>query len=90
MIIYTDSNTGVFGTQITPAHTHAATTDFSNILDDLANGNIPCGTGQPFPVNWKTDGDNIDPDANRPPWVERTVYQQQQPPGFFNPWANIP
>ena len=90
MIIYTDSQTSVFGTQITPAHTHAATTDFSNILDDLANGNIPCGTGEPFPVNWSTDQPNVQ-DANRPPWVDRTVYEQQsQPPGFFNPWANIP
>lgn len=84
MIIYTDSNVGLFGTQMTPAHTHAATTDFANILDDLARGNIPCNTGKPFPVNWKTENNNVD--ENDLPWFTRTNYQQMPSYGFVNPW----
>ena len=30
MIIYTDSNSEFIGTNLTPAHTYAATTDFIN------------------------------------------------------------
>lgn len=84
MIIYTDSNVSLFGTQMTPAHTHAAVTDFANILDDLACGNIPCNTGRPFPVNWKTENN----DNDLPPWFKRTDYQQMPPGGFVNPWRN--
>lgn len=86
MIIYTDSNVAMFGnegTQLTPAHTYATTSNFANILDDLAKGNIPCGTGQPFPVNWKTETNN-----NNPPWINRTNYPQTPPGGFVNPFSN--
>lgn len=88
MIIYTDS-ASIFGEeQITPAHTHLATNDMSAILDDIARGNIPTGTGQPFPVNWKTDQNSQNPQD--PPWVDRTVYQYPPSGGFFNPWKNQP
>lgn len=78
MIIYTDSTSEFIGTSLTPAHTYAAMTDFSNILDDLARGNIPCGTGEPFPVNW----DNKSND-NQVPWFEG------HPNTNPNPWSNL-
>lgn len=91
MIIYTDSDAMVFGdgggcSEITPAHHYLLTTDFSIILDELANGNIPCGTGKPFPVNWKNDSadDNL-----APPWIERTNYQRPPVNGFVNPFNGL-
>lgn len=84
MIIYTDSNSEFIGTNLTPAHTHAATTDFANILDDLSKGNIPCGTGQPFPVNWENDSKT---DPNQPPWIDgsQPINWSTNP----NPWSNL-
>ena len=64
MIIETqNSDEMVFGEQPTPAHYYTGTSNLSDILDDMARGNIPINTGQPFPVIWKGD---IDP--NSPPF----------------------
>ncbi len=54
-----DENGNLLNT--TPAATFA-TTDLSTILDNIANGVIPCGTGKPFPVNWGPD--------DKAPWAE--------------------
>ena len=82
MILYTNGNavslSGEGGIEMTPAHTYAMTTDFSKILDGLANGDIPCGSGIPFNVNWnETRGQKL------PPW-----YDSRYPNGgFINPWT---
>ncbi len=81
MIIYTDQVANMFGTELTPAHTYAMISDFSKILDAISRCDIPTGTGEPFPVNWKTEED----DANRPPWLSNTNYISN--PGFINPYA---
>ena len=66
MIIETQSTDEmVFGEQPTPAHYYTGTANLADILDDMARGNIPVNTGQPFPVIWKGD---MDP--NTPPWVD--------------------
>lgn len=88
MIIYTDSEVNpeeLFGTRnVTPAHLHLLTKDFSTILDDLASGKIPTGTGQPFDVNWDDEKE-----TENPPWIKNTIYQNNPSDGFFNPWQNI-
>lgn len=76
MIILTEGKdyTAMFGTpNPTPAHVHMQTTDFSAILNDLRDGKIPSGTGQPFNVNWS--------DENIAPWDTNE--------GAYNPFANI-
>ena len=81
MILYAD--TGIMSTdangnntEMTPAHTYIMTTDFSKILDGLVNGEIPCGSGRPFDVNWTSDK------SNRVPW-----YDDRNTEPFINPWA---
>ena len=63
-------------TEMTPAHTYIMTTDFSKILDGLVNGDIPCGSGRPFDVNWNNDN------SNHVPW-----YDGRNTEPFINPWA---
>ena len=55
-IIYTDTACGSDGIPLntSPAATYA-TTDLSTILDLIEKGEIPCGTGVPIDVNWKSD-----------------------------------
>lgn len=62
-IIYTDSLVSEKGTLLntSPAATYA-TTDLSTILDNIASGEIPCGTGVPLDVNWNED--------SKIPWEE--------------------
>ena len=62
-IIYTDSVVGDDGNLLntTPAATYA-TTDLSTILDNIASGEIQCGTGVPLDVNWNED--------SKIPWEE--------------------
>lgn len=39
------------GEEMTPYHRMIMVNDFSKILDEIASGNIPTNTGQPFPVD---------------------------------------
>lgn len=73
-IIYTDNVVGENGLPLntTPAATYA-TTELATILDRIADGSIPCNTGQPYPVNWKTS-----PEQNTP-W-------DTGGPSSSNPW----
>lgn len=81
MILYADKEimpmdaNGVT-TEMTPAHTYAMTNDFSKILDGLVNGEIPCGSGRPFDVNWNSDN------SNQLPW-----YDGRSTEPFINPWT---
>lgn len=50
MIIYTDGEIG--SKPITPAHRYSYQNDFAKILEDIERGEIPCGSGRPFPVQW--------------------------------------
>lgn len=77
-IIYTDqiigaNNGGIINN--TPGAAYAGVNDFATILDNIASGEIPSGTGEPFPVNW-----NESPD-NEPPWFP-------DGPNPSNPWKN--
>lgn len=60
-IIYIDNVADKDGNLLntTPGATYA-TTDICTILDNIAKGVIPCGTGKVLPVNWGDD--------NRAPW----------------------
>ena len=73
-IIYTDQlasgNGGPINT--TPAAIYAGVRDFATILDNIASGEIPSNTGQPFPVNWNDKGKDL-------PWFEGG-------PSNTNPW----
>lgn len=75
-IIYTDTLVGSDGLPLNTTYAATyATTDFSNILDAIARGDIQCGTGQIQPVNWKS---NPDDDL---PW-------DTDGPSSSNPWKN--
>lgn len=76
-IIYTDQFIGGNGgpVNLTPAATYAGVTNFATILDNIASGEIPSGSGQPFPVNWNT---NPEDDL---PWFP-------DGPTGANPWKN--
>ena len=69
-IIYTNNLIGDNGKPIntTPAGKYAIT-DLAVILDCIARGEIICGTGQPYPVEWKEE-DTL-------PWSDD---QRQVPP----------
>ena len=48
MLLYSD---GVLGSKpITPAHRYVYQSDWAKILEDIDKGEVPCGSGQPFPV----------------------------------------
>lgn len=47
------------GRPCTPAHRYVYQSDFSKILEDIAKGEIPCGSGQPFPVEFANPDDDI-------------------------------
>lgn len=63
-IIYTNNLIGDNGEPIntTPAGKYAITS-LDKILDCIARGEIICGTGQPYPINWN------DKKNDNPPWV---------------------
>lgn len=86
MIIYTDESTQRFGGDISPAMTYHHLNDFSHILAEIECGNLPTNTGQPFDVNYDLK-QQMDTDENRPPWVNRTDYNDTPSGGFFNPWS---
>ena len=54
----------VFGEPATPAHYYTGISDFSTILNDMAEHKIPVNTGVVFPVVWKSDMQ----DPNTLPW----------------------
>lgn len=43
----------------TPAHIYVYQSDFAKILEDIEKGLIPCGSGQPFPVEFSDPNDDI-------------------------------
>lgn len=47
------------GRACTPAHMYVYEGDFSKILEDIEKGQIPCGSGQPFPVEFTNPEDDI-------------------------------
>lgn len=58
MDIYISSNKLTQKHEMTPMHVYAATQDFSIVLNDIRDGNLPVGTGQPFPVNFQDEEEN--------------------------------
>lgn len=74
-IIYTDQiiNSGDPMMNNTPAAVYAGLNCFATILDNIASGEIPSGSGEPFPVNWPESPEN---DL---PWYP-------DGPKSFNPW----
>ena len=60
-IIYTDNVIGDNGKPIntTPAGVYAIA-DMSTILSCIERGELVCGTGNPYPVDWNDD--------DNPPW----------------------
>lgn len=47
------------GRVCTPAHRYVYQSDFAKILEDIDKGEIPCGSGQPFPVEFANPEDDI-------------------------------
>lgn len=47
------------GRACTPAHRYVFQGDFAKILEDIEKGEIPCGSGQPFPVEFDNPEDDI-------------------------------
>lgn len=47
------------GRACTPAHRYVYQGDFMKILEDIDKGEIPCGSGQPFPVEFTNPEDDI-------------------------------
>ena len=43
----------------TPAHVYVYQSDFIKILEDIARGDIPCGSGHPFPVEFENPDEDI-------------------------------
>lgn len=56
MMIISD---GVVKKDLTPAHTYSYEGDFNVLLDAIANGKIPCGSGRPFPVEFADPNDDL-------------------------------
>lgn len=71
MYIYTNGQT----TMQTPAHVYNGTQDFVKILEDMKKGEFPVGTGQPFPVNFDSEEQQLNPDASSP-WVQHCTNPQ--------------
>ena len=44
---------------LTPAHTYAYEGDFNVLLEAIANGKIPCGSGRVFPVEFADPNDDL-------------------------------
>lgn len=58
MDIYISSNGLSKKHEWTPMHAYASARDFSIILNDIQKGELPVGTGKPFPVNFPDEEDN--------------------------------
>lgn len=69
------------GIEMSPAMAYSAENDLSHILDDIAKGDLPCGSGEPFPVNWDLTQKGENTEHTSPPW-------RATENGFYNPWAN--
>lgn len=77
-IIYTDQlNSGNVLMNNTPAAVYAGLSCFATILDNIASGEIPSGSGEPFPVNWEESPDD------GLPW-----YSNTNGPKSTIPWKN--
>lgn len=84
MLIYTDEIQSKFG-NMTPALAFQETTDFSAILSEIESGNIPSGTGQPFPVeDYKEKTQN-----DLPPWIANNTNYVTNVPPVINPWKDL-
>ena len=56
MYILADEKPGfIDGIQLTPYIAYKAISDFSDILEEISNGNIKTGSGIPFPVDIDID-----------------------------------
>lgn len=73
-IIYTDTMVGDNGLPLntTPGAKYCAL-DLASILDLIVRGELQCGTGEDFPVDWPSD------DAANAPWA-------QNGPQSSGPW----
>lgn len=55
---------------MTPYHSYKSTRNFSSILNDMIKGQLPTGTGQPFPVNFNEEEEFTGPQS---PWTQNTT-----------------
>ena len=62
-----EAATNIFGETPTPAHYYIQQNNLNSILEDMMSGVIPCGTGQPFPVIWKADIEQMS-NTQKPPF----------------------
>lgn len=74
-IIYTDTMMGADGLPLntTPAAQYTGV-DIPSILECIQRGEIPCGQGNDYPVDWPNDTG-----SNNPPW-------NQGGPQSSGPW----
>ena len=49
----------------TPFHVYQGTSDFATILNDMRKGELPVGTGKPFPVNFQEEDNPVNPMFSR-------------------------
>lgn len=63
--------------ETTPAHCYCGTNDLAAILDDIVKGNMPVGTGKPFPVNFD---DPTETQTFTSPWEQKTAQLQALSP----------
>ena len=73
---------------MTPAHAYNGTIDFASILEDMKKGEFPVGTGQPFPVNFDDEEDQL-PQNAASPWVQNRTHPMPgaPPPPIYGPRA---
>lgn len=65
--------------EMSPALRYAGVTDMNSILNDIKRGVLPVNTGEPFPVVWGKDNENVNYDPiDKPNFVGSNV-------GFVNP-----
>lgn len=84
MLIYTDEANSQFA-NMTPALAFKETTDFASILAEIEYGNIPSGTGQPFPVM----DEETKKDDNLPPWIANNTNYSTNVQPDMNPWVGL-
>lgn len=63
----------------TPAHVYNGTSDFATILEDMKKGELPTGTGQPFPVNFDAEGDQMLSNNAASPWAQKYTNNMGEP-----------
>lgn len=62
------------GEEMTPYHRYIMTKDFAEILDEIANGIIPSGTGQPFTVEPIVEFETGSSNPKSNPWADLQNY----------------